>query len=342
MEMRATMGSNQFGAGMIIVIFLVAIMSIAIFELQRRSQQDLQYQKIEQLKVVRDKLYRRVSSLSKTEEAVYASIRKDSFKQDNVALINCLQNSTCPTIGPGNKQRFILVQPSGETAVSGTPAKPQRYDEMGNSCNDLCNFEVRTYFWAGCEDPASVCSQITHIHVLPQVTYMPTDKNSVHLANVPTDSEILTSAADQANSMRIVDILKFQQRCPPGARLVEFSSSKELVCECLGGSKNQVGINAEGQPICKAITCDDPNKTFAGFDDQWQPICLVRDREFHCFRKKFNMNTLTVNCGVDSYGQPIRIRGIYNTKAGCGVARNNEVVCEQQEAVCCVRVPEPN
>lgn len=325
-----------------LVIFLVAILSIAMLEIQRRSNLDLAQQKIESLKIVRDKIYDRVSTLARTEEALFRSARSEEHQIRNAALIACLNNnSSCPAIGSSRMQGFVLINPSGGQAIAGSSTLPVRYDLKGEICQENCNFEVRSFFWAECPNGASQCTERNNIQTIVQVKTYQTEENTVRLADRPTDEEVALKRQLFAQSTRVTDINNFRQNCPPGSRLVEFDKSNRIKCECLGGPSAQVGLDANGLPICKGKLCADPNMTFLGLDEDWKPICAGREQEFHCFQRAFRMNNNSVNCGSDQFGQPIRIKGLYNTSSGCKVKKNDKIECEQMTAVCCVRVPEP-
>jgi hypothetical protein len=108
----------------------------------------------------------------------------------------------------------------------------------------------------------------------------------------------------------------------------------------VGGAQAQIGTDERGLPVCSQKNCP-ANQTFIGLDKDRNPICAQREDEYSCFRKAIDMGTNTVDCGKDTFGQPIRMKGLYNTDGSCTIQADNSVVCEPIEAVCCVRVPKP-
>jgi hypothetical protein len=334
--------SNESGAGIIYFLFLAAISSIVIFELQRRSAQETSLLRIEKHKRVRDSLYERINSLVRLEEALYVSSSVQPFAASNLVLKNCLtQGAACTSLGANRMQTFSLVNPTGLKAVSGTPASPVRYDRDGQPCTQDCSFEARTYFWATCPAAAAMCPIPERLHVLTQIKFIGTASTSpARVADYPTDQELAAQAVSSSQSMLVSDILRFLQGCPPGSMLVELLNNGKVRCECVGGIQAQVGVDERGLPICSQKNCP-PNQTFVGLDKDRNPICAQREDEFSCFRKAINMQTNTVDCGKDAFGQPIRMKGLYNTDGACRIQADNSILCDPIEAVCCVRVPKP-
>jgi hypothetical protein len=334
--------SNESGAGIVYFIFLAAISSVVIFELQRRSNQETQLLRIEKQKRVRDSLYERINSLVRLEEALYVSSSVPPFAATNQLLKNCLtQGASCTSLNPNRMQPFSLINPTGLKPVTGTQSSPVRYDRDGQPCAQDCFFEARSYFWASCPAAAAMCPVPERVHVLTQIKFVgASGQAAARLADYPTDQDLTAQATNLSQSMLVSDILRFLQGCPPGSMLVELEKSGKARCECIGGSQAQVGTDERGLPICSQKNCP-PNETFVGLDKDRNPICAQRDDEYSCFRKAINMQNNTVDCGKDTFGQPIRIKGLYNTDGACRIQSNGAVLCDPIEAVCCVRVPKP-
>ncbi len=334
--------SNESGAGIIYFLFLAAISSVVIFELQRRSTQETSLLRIEKQKRVRDSLYERINSLVRLEEALYVSSSVPPFASTNQVLKNCLtQGAACTSLGSTRMQLFSLVNPTGLKTVTGNQASPVRYDRDGQPCTQDCTFEARTYFWASCPAAAAICALPERIHTLTQIKFIsPPGKAPSALPDYPSDQEIAAQAGTFSQSMLVSDILRFLQGCPPGSMLVELEKSGKVRCECVGGIQAQIGLDERGLPICSQKNCP-PNQTFVGLDKDRNPICAQREDEFSCFRKAINMQTNTVDCGKDAFGQPIRMKGLYNTDGACRIQADNSILCDPIEAVCCVRLPKP-
>jgi hypothetical protein len=334
--------SSESGAGIILFLFVAAISSIVIFELQRRSAQETSLLRIEKQKRVRDSLYERINSLVRLEEALYVSSSVPPFSATNILLKNCLtQGASCTGLGVNRMQLFSLVNPTGLKAVTGTQGSPVRYDRDGQPCTQDCTFEARSYFWATCPAGASLCPLPERLHVLTQIKFIAASgKSPAKVADLPSDQDLNAQAGTLSQSMLVSDILRFLQGCPPGSMLVELEKSGKVRCACVGGSQAQVGTDERGFPICSQKNCP-PNQTFVGLDKDRNPICAQRDDEFSCFRKAIDMQTNTVDCGKDSFGQPIRMKGLYNTDGACHIQADNSILCDPIEAVCCVRLPKP-
>lgn len=327
---------RERGSALIYVLILGAACSVIIYELQRRANHQSGYLKNERAQSVRDQILQRLDGIAQTPEALFVS----RTLPENQALLACLTSSAaCQAIGPAKAAPLVLLSPESLKAVTGTTQRPQRYSWNGESCQNDCSFEGRSYFWASCADPGT-CSVIEKISVVVQVKFLPSSRVTARVADRPSDEVLSTKKPELARTMLVADILGKGQACPPRSVLVSIGTEGKIRCACVGGPSMQVGTDAQGLPVCKEEVCA-PQLTYAGLDKDRNPICLSRQQEFSCFRKPIDTVNNAVDCGKDSYGQPLRLKGIYNTDGECRVNTDNTISCEPMEAVCCVRYPEP-
>jgi hypothetical protein len=199
---------------------------------------------------------------------------------DNVSLRRCLDASTtvpCSVTSSMAQVGFDLYDSSGRR-ISGTPSNPVYYSRSGApNCDPSspgCPFwRAVTYFWARCAN-GTVCDRANTLFVRYQI--LPEHASYNGLTLTPFFDPVKFNAAPKqayAISHKLSRALEWGQNCPVGAEQVGFGSGGKLKCKCRFDAP-QVGVDAQGQPICNVLDYVCPTGTIMqGNDETGKPIC---------------------------------------------------------------------
>jgi hypothetical protein len=334
----------ELGGGLVYFLLLSAIIGVVVVTLQRKASQDMEDIRTEELKTMRDGIYKRVNALATAEDALRASLNHPS----NTAYKNCLTNAqSCSFKSPFQRGEFTLVDPSLSIPIQ------SRSGEKGGICSGAqCVFEAKTYFWVTCAASAPLCTAPERLYTLTQVQILPqffaantsvmkpsmiaAKPSSLTNPHNPGDPDYILRLA---NSISASDVTQQKQLCPPGAEIGGFDDKGNVKCKCIGGLAYQTGTDPNtGMPICKGSdqTCP-TGQEFRGFyttaDGKFQKIC-VAPRYDSCIIVQTVGNT--VNCGTDANGNERLLQGISNSKTKCELIGSADIIkCSPVEAKCC-------
>jgi type II secretory pathway pseudopilin PulG len=262
----------------------------------------------------------------------------------NTALRNCLDATSvapCTITNSMDQVGFDLYDASGKR-ISGTPSDPVFYSRSGApNCDPStpgCPFwRAVTYFWARCAN-GTVCDRANTLYIRYQLlpenpTYEGIPLNAffdpVKFNAPPKDSNAISHKLSRA--------LEWGQTCPVGSEQVGFESGGKLQCKCRFDAP-QVGVDAQGQPICDVLDYVCPNETIMqGNDTTGKPICRMVTTVCNPSYPLADENAQCPNGGW------MTGLNLGRCAAGAGIKKgfSRGIKCDVNRAHCCWFQPQP-